>query len=83
MAVRIHPHARARMAERGATEEEVVAAIAEGESFPAKFSRTAFRRNFDAEGTWRGKPYRAKQLEVIAARQGDGWLVITVVVKYF
>ena len=35
--VRLHPHARERMDERGATEEEVRATVEQGESFPAKF----------------------------------------------
>jgi hypothetical protein len=46
MAVRFHPHARMRMQERGATEEEVTATVEHGERFPAKFGRFGFRRNF-------------------------------------
>jgi hypothetical protein len=34
------------MEERGATEEEVRATVEQGESFPTKFGRTGFRRNF-------------------------------------
>lgn len=45
--MKLHAHAIARMLERGATEEEVAAAICEGERFPAKFARPGFRRNFD------------------------------------
>ena len=44
--VRLHPHALDRLSERGATEEEVRATVLEGETFPAKFGRTGFRRNF-------------------------------------
>ena len=44
--VRIHSHARERMEERGATEEEVIETVRKGERFPAKFGRTGFRRNF-------------------------------------
>ena len=47
MTVRLHPHAQARLAERGATEEEAIAAVEGGESFPVKFGRTGFRRNFE------------------------------------
>lgn len=83
MEIRIHPHARERMAERGATEEEVVATLSAGESFPAKFGRHGFRRNFDQTGVWRGRPYAAKQVEAIAVREGPDWLVITVVVRYY
>lgn len=46
MAVRFHSHTRERMKERGATEYEVKAAVHQGEQFPAKFGRTACRRNF-------------------------------------
>jgi hypothetical protein len=44
MTVRIHPHARDRMREHGATEEEVTATVEQGERVPAKFGRTGFRR---------------------------------------
>lgn len=46
MTVRFHPHARERMQERGATEEEVRATVEQGEQFPTKFGRIGFRRNF-------------------------------------
>jgi len=39
MTVRFHPHARARLVERGASEAEVIATVEQGESFPAKFGR--------------------------------------------
>jgi hypothetical protein len=82
MNVRLHPHAVERLAERGSTEEEVVATVLEGESFPAKFGRTGFRRNFIFGGEWRGRRYATKQVEAYAVEE-EGWLVITVVVKYF
>jgi len=81
--IRLHPHARDRLAERGATEAQVSATIEEGERFLAKFGRTGFRRNFPEAGAWRGRHYTSKQIEVYAVEEGDGWLVITVIVKYF
>jgi hypothetical protein len=54
-----------------------------GERFPAKFERTGFRRNFAFDGEWRGRRYGSKQVEAYAVKQGDNWLVITVIVKYF
>jgi len=57
MKTELHEHARARLAERGATEEEARATVEEGEESPAKFGRVAFRRNFRFEGTWRGRSY--------------------------
>ena len=81
--VRFHPHARERLAERGATEQEVIDAVQSGESFPAKFGRIGFRRNFQFDSLWRGKPYATKQVEVFAVQEGDDWLVITVVTRYY
>lgn len=46
MAIRFHPHALERMAQRGATEQEVIVAVEAGERFKAKFNRVGFRRNF-------------------------------------
>ena len=46
MMLRFHPHAKARMEKRGATEKEVVATVQSGESFAVKFGRSGFRRNF-------------------------------------
>ena len=83
MKVGLHSHARDRLAERGATEPEVVDTVRDGEQFQAKFGRTGFRRNFAFEGEWRGRRYTSKQVEAYAVRQGDDWLVITVIVKYF
>ena len=83
MKVKLHSHAQARILERGATEREVIATVEHGEQFPAKFGRTGFRRNFPHTGQWSGKHYSNKQMEVIAVQENDGWMVITVVVKYF
>ena len=68
---------------RGANKAEVVATVEEGESFPAKFGRTGFRRNFTFNSQWRGQFFDSKQVEVFAVREVDDWLVITVIVRYF
>jgi len=70
------------MAERGATEAEIMATVEQGEKYPAKFGRTGFRRNFTFAEQWQGRVYRTKQVEVIAVAEHD-WLVLTVIVKYF
>ncbi len=80
--IRLHPHALLRLAERGTTEAEVIATVAEGERFPAKFGRIGFRRNFAYHGVWRGRRFATKQVEAIAVEE-DGWLVITVLVRFF
>jgi len=82
MKVRLRPHAQARLAEHGATEQEVAAAVEHGEQFTAKFGRTGFRRNFRFGRTWRGRTYATKQIEAYAVPE-QGWLVITVIVKFF
>ena len=82
MNIRLHPHARERLAERGATEDEVFQTLREGERFPAKYGRSGFRHNFAVDTEWRGRVYATKQVEVYAVDE-DGWLVITVLVKYF
>lgn len=83
MNVRLHPHARNRLAERGATEEEVALTVRTGERFAAKFGRSGFRHNFSFAGRWRGRAYSTKQVEAYAVPESEDWLVITVVVKYF
>lgn len=82
MPVRLHVHARERAAERGVTEAEVVATVEEGEQFAAKYGRTGFRRNFACDEPWQGREYRTKQVEAYAVEE-DGWLVITVIARYY
>ena len=83
MAVRFHPHAQERMAERGASEQEVVATVKKGEQFEAKYGRVGFRRNFVFEKQWQGKHYKTKQVEAYAVSEGKDWLVVTVIARYF
>lgn len=71
------------MAERGATEKEVIETIEHGETFPVKFGRTGFRRNFPYNDIWCEKHYTTKQIEAYAVEESDSWLVITVITKYF
>jgi len=82
MNVRLHPHAQSRLAERGATADEVKKTVESGERFPAKFGRTGFRRNFVFDSEWRGRCYETKQIEAFAVEE-NGWLVLTIIVKYF
>ena len=78
-----HPHALERLSERGASKAEVIATVETGESSPAKFGRTMFRRNFPFEGTWRGRKFTNKQVEVYAVQEEGDWLVITVITRYY
>lgn len=81
--VTLHPHAQDRLLERGASKEEVVATVEGGESFPAKYGRTGFRRNFPFNSIWRGKHYAIKQIEAYAVKEDKDWVVITIVTRYF
>ena len=83
MNVKLHPHAKQRLAERGATESEIEATVAGGGSFPAKFGRTGFRRNFPFGGQWQGRYYANKQVIAYAVPEPGGWLVITVITKFY
>lgn len=39
--------------------------------------------NSDVDTEWRGKNYRTKQIEAYAVKEGNDWLVITIVTRYF
>jgi hypothetical protein len=71
------------MQERGATEDEVIGTIERGERFAAKHGRTGFRCNFPFGGEWNDRRYSTKQVEAYAVAEDEGWLVITVIVKFF
>ncbi len=60
----------------------MIRTIQSGERFPAKFGRTGFRHNFQMNGQWQGRDYQTKQIEAYAVEE-SGWLVITVITKYF
>ncbi len=83
MGIRLHPHAKARAVERGATETEVIAAVEEGEPFPAKYGRTGFRRNFPFNGILRGEHFLVRQVEAYAVKEDADWIVVTVITRYF
>ena len=72
-----------RFAALTASYETWRATVESGEPFPAKFNRVGFRRNFPYGGMWRQKVYENKQIEAYAVREGDAWVVITVIVRYF
>ncbi len=83
MAVKLHSHAKTRSIERGATVEEIIAAVETGETYSARHGRTRFRRNFVYNDLWQGKRYATKQVEIIAVRVNSDWLVLTVLTRFF
>ncbi len=76
-------HAKRKMTERGASEDEVLKAIEEGSSEPARKNRIMFRKNLPFNATWSGKHYSVKQVAPVVAEQNDELVVITVYVYYF
>ncbi len=83
MTIKIHPHAAQRMRERGATAAQVRQTVVQGTSSAAKFGRTKFSRVFAFGKKWNGKHYARQEIEAFAATIPEGWLVVTVIVKYF
>ena len=83
MRVVLDPHAVGRAADRGCTVEEIEATVREGERFPARFGRTGFRRAFSGLWRWRGREFDTKEIEAYAVEQPDGWLVITVISRFY
>lgn len=76
-------HARIKMADRGATEDDVITAIKEGSAEPARKGRLLFRKNIAFDNTWRGTHYSVKQVAPVVAKDNDKIVVITVYVYYF
>lgn len=76
-------HAREKMLDRGASEEEIEAAIRSGSSEPTRKGRLMFRKNFAYNEPWRGKHYAVKQVAPIVAEECDRFVVVTVFVYYF
>lgn len=68
------------MKERGASEREVLATVAHGERIEGKRGRVGFRHTVRATAAEGG--FAAKELVVFVIPETDGWLVITVIVKY-
>jgi hypothetical protein len=76
-------HALEQIPDRGATREEVIICITEGEVAPAKSGRKAFRRNFPFGNKWKGRYYEIKQVMPIVVEDADRMIVVTVYVFYF
>jgi hypothetical protein len=81
--IRIHPHAGQRIRERGATVAQVRETVLKGSRTAAKFGRTKFRRVYPFGKKWNGKQFANQQIDAFAATIPHGWLVVTVIVKYF
>lgn len=81
--IRFSGHAREAMRFRGATDQDVIAAIREGPWSPAEQGRLECHKNFLFGKDWNGKTYATKQVRPIFVEQADEILVVTVYVYYF
>ena len=81
--VQFSQHALDRMADRGATRQEVEVAIENGERSPAMQGRLNFRKNFQFEHEWKNHYYETKQVVVVVKEEADMLIVITVFTFYF
>ncbi len=81
--VRLTRHAVQQCVERGASESEVVAAIAHGVREQARHGRWMYRLSFEYGATWRGESYALKQVAPVVAEEQNELVVVTVYVFYF
>ena len=80
--IRLSRHARENMAFRGATEEEVVAAIRRAEWQPAERGRFDCRQELPFGRDWNGRHYSSKQVRPVFVDEPDTIVVVTVYVYY-
>ena len=81
--IRFTAHALERMAERGATRNEVEQTIFDGDTVPARHGRIGFRYTFPFNAWWNGQYYAHKQLTVYTVEDGEDSIAITVLCRYF
>jgi hypothetical protein len=81
-AIRLSSHPRARMQQRGATEEEVFEAIRTAPWTGAERGRHECRKDFPFNREWNGKVHATKQIRPIFVEEAGEILVVTVYVYY-
>lgn len=81
--IRLSRHAREQCEERGATELEVLTAIAKGDREPTKRDRILCKYNFPFNATWQGHLYALKQVAPVIVEEDLEIVVITVYTFYF
>jgi hypothetical protein len=81
--VRLTSHARLQCVERGASEDEVLQAVREGDREPAKRGRTICRLNVEFGNTWQGSQYAVKQVVPVIVEEEREIVVVTVYTFHF
>ena len=78
MKVVIIDHARDRMRERGASEDEVIAVLNQGEVLKSVSGRKVKEMAFPFNAQWQGRSYEQKKVRVVYTEERDDLIVITV-----
>lgn len=81
--IRLSGHAKDQLAFRGATEQEVVAAIQVELWLPAESRQLECRQGFAFHAIWNRKFYATKRVRPIFVEKLDEIIVVTVYVYYF
>lgn len=76
-------HARERMQERGALEEDVRAALRLGQREPAQRGLVLYRLNVEFKREWDGRYYGVQQIVPVVDEEGERIVVVTVHTFYF
>jgi len=76
-------HARTRMQERGAREEDVREAIRIGQREPAQRGLVQYRLNLEFKRGWDGRYYGVQQVVPVVAEEKTRLVVVTVYTFYF
>ncbi len=76
-------HARAKMADRGVSEKQVIEALRIGLREPAQRGLWQYRLNVAFQRMWAGKYYGIQQVMPIVAEEEQRYVVITVYAFYF
>ncbi len=80
--IKFSTHASQRLADRGATQEEVIAAIRESEWLPARYNRLECEKTFDYNSLWHGQFYEHKTVRCVFTEEDACTVVITVYTYY-
>lgn len=71
------------MVQRGASEGEILLAIAGGEKENAQRGLSLYKINFEFNDKWCGKYYKIKQVAPIVAEEENRLVIVTVYTFYF
>ena len=80
--IRVDPHTRDNLEERGTSEEEVRLVIRTGTITPARFGRLIARRVLTDGYEQNGRLYRHKEVSVVYVFDGDAIVTVTVKTRF-